>query len=171
MLLGAATRVAPDAVGIATAPGGKPYLAGRAGDVSDLRFSVSRAGDRALLAVMRGVEVGVDIATLEDVPEAATIVERYAPSGRLPGGDTVSPGTFLAWWVATEAVAKASGGGLAATLGTYELHRRASRLVTNRPVGGTRWQVSPLDAGCAHVAAIATPHDVTLEIHHRDHPC
>src|SRR6185436_5816324 len=58
VVLGRCLDCRPETVRFETGPRGKPHLADTA---VDLRFNLSHAGERALLAVTRGLEVGVDI--------------------------------------------------------------------------------------------------------------
>ena len=94
---------------------GKPHLSHRM-PARDLRFSVSRSGDVAVIALSTRQEVGVDIEAVLPVPEAdeiaalcfsASEVRSYAalgPEDRLEG--------FLQRWTRLEAISKALGCGL-----------------------------------------------------------
>src|SRR5579864_4479943 len=53
---------------------GKPSLAGVR---SDIRFNVSHSADLAMLAVVRGREVGVDVETIRVEVETDKLAERY----------------------------------------------------------------------------------------------
>lgn len=94
---------------------GKPRLSHRMPS-PDLRFSVSRSGDVAVIAVSTKQELGVDIEAVLPVPEADEIASlclsaseygSYAalgPEDRLEG--------FLRRWTGLEAISKALGCGL-----------------------------------------------------------
>jgi 4'-phosphopantetheinyl transferase len=94
---------------------GKPNLSHRM-PARDLRFSVSRSGDVAVIAFSIRQEVGVDIEAVLPVPEADEIAalclsaseyESYTaldPEDRLEG--------FLRCWTRLEAISKALGCGL-----------------------------------------------------------
>jgi 4'-phosphopantetheinyl transferase len=99
---------------------GKPYLAT---PHDDLVFSWSHSGDRALLAVARGIaELGIDIERSRPRSRVLELAKRFfAPSeavaiGSLPETDRLA--AFLDLWTAKEAVLKAHGHGL-----SYGLHR------------------------------------------------
>lgn len=94
---------------------GKPHLSPRM-PARDLRFSVSRSGDVAVVALSTREEVGVDIEAVLPVPEADKIAAlcfsaseygaytALAPQDRLEG--------FLRRWTRLEAISKALGCGL-----------------------------------------------------------
>ena len=94
---------------------GKPHLSHRM-PACDLRFSVSRSADVAVMALSTRQEVGVDIEAVLPVPEAGEIAalcfsaseyESYAalgPEDRQKG--------FLQRWTRLEAISKALGCGL-----------------------------------------------------------
>lgn len=94
---------------------GKPHLSHRM-PARDLRFSVSRSADVAIIALSTRQEIGVDIEAILPVPEADEIAalcfsaseyESYTalgPEDRLQG--------FLQRWTRLEAISKALGCGL-----------------------------------------------------------
>jgi phosphopantetheinyl transferase len=69
---------------------GKPALAE---PQSTLRFNLSHSGERALIGIAQGEEIGIDI-------------ERFRPRGRQ------RPASYYAAWVRKEAVVKCHGTGL-----------------------------------------------------------
>ena len=107
--------IAPSEIELEYGRLGKPHLSRRM-PVRDLRFSVSRSGEVAVIALSIRQEVGVDIEAILPVPEADEIAafclstseyESYAaldPEDRLEG--------FLQRWTRLEAVSKALGCGL-----------------------------------------------------------
>lgn len=120
-VLGARAGTAPAALRIdrtcprCGAPHGRPVLP----DVPDLHFSVAHAGDWAVVAVLRGAPVGVDVeesgrvpaAGLEQLADVALAPEERAELWRLP--QAARPSAFITYWVRKEAVVKATGDGLA----------------------------------------------------------
>jgi 4'-phosphopantetheinyl transferase len=127
----------------ATAEKGKPYLAG----IPDLYFNLSHSNDRALIAVSRTSEVGVDIERVRAIPGLAEIAERYFPPGdEAPAGEV----EFFRRWTQIEAVLKASG------LGLYG---------AGAPLD-ERWWVREIDAGPGYAAAVAGDGpEVMIQIH------
>jgi 4'-phosphopantetheinyl transferase len=105
MALGARLGAAPEDVEFATGSSGKPWLPGAA-----LCFNISHSGDRALLALADGVEVGVDV---ERTSRSSRAVERALTPGErdaLGAGDRHTE--LLQVWCRKEALAKAMGSGL-----------------------------------------------------------
>ena len=92
-------------VRITTGPHGKPELAG-----ASLRFNHSHSGDRALVALAHGVEVGVDV---ERLARRSQAIERTLTAGERAALDENDRHTaLLRIWCRKEALAKAIGGGL-----------------------------------------------------------
>lgn len=142
---------------------GKPALARR----SPLRFNVAHSGDRALVAVTREVEVGIDVERLRPVPDVDAIArrvcsaaERAALSG-LPAEQRDA--AFLRAWVRKEACVKALGVGLHQSLAAVEVGIPAgfdgAPTTVVLPAGEERAAaevvIIALDCGGAYVAALA----------------
>lgn len=114
-VLASRLRIAPSVVEFEYGALGKPQLSHRM-PARDLRFSVSRSKDVAVVALSTAQEVGVDIEAVVPVPEADEIAtlcfsaSEYGsytglgPEGRLEG--------FFRCWTQLEAVSKALGCGL-----------------------------------------------------------
>ncbi|MFT3916657.1 MAG: 4'-phosphopantetheinyl transferase superfamily protein [Anaeromyxobacteraceae bacterium] len=103
--------VAPEALAIEPAPGGKPRVAGGP------PFSLSRADGLALLGVGRGRALGVDLERVREVPEADAIAARVLGPRELAAWRAAGAGrgdAFLRAWTRTEALVKALGLGLGA---------------------------------------------------------
>jgi len=111
---------------------GKPYLA----SAPQIRFNLAHSHDRALVAVVLDVEVGVDIECVRPLPEYAAIAQRYFPPGQTAPS---SVRDFFRHWTRFEALLKAHGSGLYGA-GTI-------------PPG--EWSVIELDAGRRFTAALA----------------
>jgi 4'-phosphopantetheinyl transferase len=121
IVLGRCLEQAPESLRFTAGPRGKPRLVDTA---VDLRFNLSHAGERALLAVTRGQEVGVDIE--QERPMGISVLARrfFAPlewqalqameaSEQIPA--------FFRCWTRKEAFIKAIGDGLACPLGGFEV--------------------------------------------------
>jgi 4'-phosphopantetheinyl transferase len=142
-VLGGYLGVSPAAVALEAGPNGKPRLA--AGSGPDLRFNLSHSGDVALVAVRLGHEVGVDVEVIRPGVDAGPISrEHFDASERDELAGQRSVGSFFRAWARHEALAKATGRGIANGPG---------------PGDGSRFRVLDVEGipGCA--AAIASEGD------------
>jgi 4'-phosphopantetheinyl transferase len=148
IVLGGRLGLAPAAVEIATGPHGKPELRD-----APLRFNHSHSGDRALVALAHGAEVGVDV---ERTARRSTAIERTLTDGEraaLGGGDRHTE--LLRIWCRKEALAKAIGGGLGWSPETFD---------TSAPAGHALVDLE-LDEG--YVGALAVAGELAGVTHHR----
>lgn len=137
---------APETLVIATDEHGKPELPG-----NRLRFNHSHSGDRALIALAEGVELGVDV---ERTARRSAAVERALTAGEravLTGDRHLA---LLQVWCRKEALAKALGQGLGWT---------PERFDTTRPEGHVLLNLT-LDPG--YVGALAVAGDA-VEVSYR----
>lgn len=148
---------------------GKPHLApgiDRAGgvDAADLAFNLSHSGGLALVAVVRGCRVGVDVETGRGHNDLAAIAARYfSPKERafLGGlGEEAWRDAFFVLWTAKEAYTKAIGAGLSAGFTRFDVDVHADGSLT---LGGTiaddtstgAWSVRRLTPGPGYCGALA----------------
>lgn len=124
---------------LARAPHGKPYLE----NAPHIKFNMARTKGKALVAVAREVEIGVDIERLRTIPELDQIAERFLPPGDADIlADLPEPERhreFFRLWTRAEAVWKASGVGLYG----------AGKVIEGQ------WHVEDIEAGEGFVAAVA----------------
>ena len=110
--------VNPDDIKIDRSETGKPSLTRELPDRLPITFSMSHAQGRALIAVSKGQEVGVDLEQVRQDVEVAKLSERYfAPSEHaaiMQSAQEQRATRFFRYWVAKEAVLKAQGIGLRA---------------------------------------------------------
>jgi 4'-phosphopantetheinyl transferase len=109
-------RLAPEEIRFVLGPHGKPGL--EAG--GDIEFSLSHAGSWAMVAVTRGVPVGIDIERIRDNVDMAALLHRLGVT-ELPEGRS----NLFHAWNRREAMTKAVGGALldrpAGNFGTCDL--------------------------------------------------
>jgi 4'-phosphopantetheinyl transferase len=114
---------------------GKPRLQ----DSGGLSFNLTRAGALALVAVTREAEVGVDAEPLDRAVDWRAIARRTLSPDERSEVEAAEPGQRDSvagrLWCRKEAVAKATGLGLALNLKTW----------TARPAGDSRWLSASLD--------------------------
>jgi 4'-phosphopantetheinyl transferase len=150
IVLGGRLGLVPGDVEFALGPHGKPELAG-----SSLRFNLSHSGDRALVALADGVEVGVDV---ERTNRRSRVIERTLTEGEraaLDDGDRHLQ--LLRIWCRKEALAKALGGGLGWEPEAFD---------TSRPAGHV---LADVDPGRGYVGAVAVAAGaVDVDVHELD---
>jgi 4'-phosphopantetheinyl transferase len=138
------------------APGGKPALAS---DPS-LRFSFADSGGRALVAVARDREIGVDVERVRPRDLRPGLRERVMSPAERAAAERCEPGDALALfyrlWARKEAVLKAAGVGLRVR------PARVNVLDPDTPVTvsagdavATTWRVRDVDTGEGWAAAVA----------------
>jgi 4'-phosphopantetheinyl transferase len=136
-LLAEKTGMSPSSLSFGYGENGKPFLSG-----SDLQFSLSHCGDLAAYAFARRRQVGVDIEIETAVSEADTIASEYfSPEER----ELYRRFGFFVCWTRKEALAKASGIGLAKTLGESS---RAWAVESFSPLPGVVAAVASQRARC-----------------------
>jgi 4'-phosphopantetheinyl transferase len=128
---------------------GKPFVVGD----EDLSFSVSHSGSVALLAVVRGATVGIDVEAVRPRPNLEKLAARVLTADALETFSAADEAarlvTFLRAWTEKEAYLKAIGLGIATDL----------RAVTV-PDG---WTVDRVDALPEYVAAVAVDRAAKVE--------
>lgn len=113
LLLGTYLQRGPATLRFVYGVHGKPALDG---DAQDLRFNLSHAGDLAVFAVARGLDLGVDVEPLQPVPHARAAASRLMRADDAAQLDAAPAdqrdGRFLELWTRHEARLKADGRGL-----------------------------------------------------------
>lgn len=141
---------------------GKPELA--EGFSTTLRFNLSHSGGRALVAVARGCEVGVDLERMDrDVDLAGVVATHFSAAeqrawSELPAA--LKPAGFFHGWVRKEAYVKARGEGLLRTGSSYTVEldpARPAALLADLlvPEALAHWRIEPLEVAPGFAAALA----------------
>src|SRR5262249_15106468 len=153
-------RVPPSAVGFSYGPQGKPRLAGD----GSLRFNLSHSEDRAVLAVARDRELGIDLERIRPTVDCDEIVRYFFSSEEtatlmgLPSAGRAQ--AFFAFWTYKEAFIKAKGGGFGIQLADFDVRvepgglARLTRAAWDPEETG-RWSLRALPAPPGFAAAIA----------------
>ena len=161
LLLGQYIGQAPAALRFTAGARGKPRLLDEG---TDVRFNLSHSGDRALIAVSVGIEVGVDIEQAR--PEALLdLARRFFAPGEVAALEALpmaeQPGAFVRGWTRKEAFIKALGDGLSFPLDQFEVSLApdaAGQLLRScgSDVDATaRWRLVSLAAPPGYAAAVA----------------
>jgi 4'-phosphopantetheinyl transferase len=151
---------------------GKPYLLTPAGE---LRFNLSHSGQLALLAFVRGRELGVDIEQRRPLSDLLALGRtsfspgEYAALCRLPPADHLH--AFFSCWSRKEAFIKTTGEGIS-QLAAFDVSLapgEPARLlrVHGEPPGQLRWSLQDLPAIPDYAAALVVEaHDLHVDCWH-----
>ena len=156
VILGELLGLTADAVPILRGPRGRPQLADAAVD-----FNVSHTGDTAIVGVLRGARIGVDIEARVRTINASGIARKFLSAGeraRLAEDDADAiRRQVLELWTCKEAMSKATGDALSAPFASIDVDIAGEP----RLVGGAgdyepgRWSLHPANAGAQFVATVA----------------
>jgi 4'-phosphopantetheinyl transferase len=156
--------IGPDVLEMYRSESGKPSLAKELRVHPAITFNMSHAHGRALIAVSKGQEVGVDLERIRSDVEVAKLSERYfAPSEHatiMQSTQEQRAAKFFRYWVAKEAVLKAQGIGLSA-LSQCEIILGADGvsaevLIPPDSPLQNNWQIRLLSCGEGWEGAVAT---------------
>lgn len=121
-LLAACLGISPLAVRLEPGSHGKPVVCGQPDD-GDLRFSCSHSGDWALVAVARGIELGVDLEQHRQMMDAADVAKNFFAAAEIIELAGLPPALktagFFNCWTRKEAFVKALGLGLSHPLNRF----------------------------------------------------
>lgn len=104
---------------------GKPRLSNEVNNYLDIRFSISHSGNLSLLAVTRGLEIGVDVEAMNPKLPLEEIAKRFFSANenrklwQLPLA--LQAECFFSCWTRKEAYLKALGEGLAVPLDSFDV--------------------------------------------------
>lgn len=165
-ILGRELDLAPERVRFEYGPRGKPFLAAaeRVGVGAGLEFNLSNSSDLALVALVRGPEVGVDVERLKPMPDADEIAERFFSASERDVLRALEPEVkaigFFNAWTRKEAYLKAVGEGLAAPLDSFDVTLAPGeppRMLTLRGDhdAAARWYYRHLFPQTGYVGALA----------------
>jgi 4'-phosphopantetheinyl transferase len=161
LVLGRCLDRAPESLRFAVGPHGKPHLADAP---VDLHFNFSHAGERALLAVTCGQEVGADIEQERSI-EVGDLARRFFAPGEWQALQVLAASeqipAFFRCWTRKEAFIKAIGDGLSCPLDGFEVSladdESPQLLRSCTAVAGAleRWRIVSLPVEPGYRAAIA----------------
>jgi 4'-phosphopantetheinyl transferase len=137
----------------------KPNLA----PTSDIRFNLSHSGERAVMAFIRGRELGIDVEQIRQDFEAQSVAERFFSSAEREALARISPEisheAFFHCWTRKEAFVKAKGDGLFLPLDQFDVSLipgQPAQLLETRPNSEerNRWSLCALDVGDQYAGAL-----------------
>ncbi len=132
----------------------------------DLRFNVAHAGGQAIIAIARGIEIGVDIEARQPLDERQALADMILSPAEKERWQALYEEArtlaFYALWTRKEAVTKAIGLGLLMDFNTLEVsfERDLPARLLGLPAQYGRpqdWTLTELDAPSGHTAALAAP--------------
>lgn len=139
---------------------GKPRIKNLA---TDIRFNVSHSGEQAVVAVVSGREVGVDVEQIRENVEIDSLAERFFSIAErelmrgLPPEEKLL--AFFRFWTCKEAFLKAQAVGLTRSLASFtvDLSEVAPRLLSAGETQGdeSRWSLVELDCQGGYASALA----------------
>jgi 4'-phosphopantetheinyl transferase len=136
LLLGRALGVPGDQLRFGQNAWGKPELVGPDSSGSDLRFNLSHSGDWALIAMARGIDVGVDVELVSDPPPIEVAGMVYSAAERAALAALSGPAltaAFYAIWTRKEALSKGLGLGFSIDFASFGVSPEPS-LGISRPL-------------------------------------
>lgn len=162
-VLGAYLDTSPANIAFAYGPHGKPSLAPSAGHPA-LQFNISHSETRALIALTRDGELGVDIEYMRPLDDmdaiARTVFSGHERAILAALDDTRRHEAFYACWARKEAYIKAIGRGLSFPLDSFDVALppdEPPRLLAVRgnPTEVDRWRYRPLPPVPGYATALA----------------
>lgn len=163
MLLGAYMGVAGKDVGLLRGERGKPEIdQARHGD--GLHFSLAKSGERLLIGISASEEVGVDLELEHRKPRSARdLARRFFTAREAESICSVDPAeerdaAFMRTWACKEAVAKASGQGIANRFCRFSIAAGASRppsVVKDEDHAAESWRLALVVPERGYIAAVA----------------
>jgi 4'-phosphopantetheinyl transferase len=159
-LLGRLTGVRPDAVSLAVAEHGKPFLPVGPGGPAPA-FNLSHSGDLALIAVAAGGRLGVDVERIDPDRDVDPIADRFFSAREAATLAVLAPSlrrrAFYACWTRKEAYLKALGRGLSIPLKSFSVSldpgEAPELLESDGGVGG--WWLEDVSPSPSFAAALA----------------
>jgi len=155
-LLGSYLGVSPQEVFFRYNEYGKPYL-----DGWDLEFNVSHSNDVALIGLVRGADIGVDVERIRPGYPGHEIASRFFSKSETDGLSAVADAeyalAFFRCWTRKEACVKAHGHGLSIPLDAFDVPIHPSPIdeFVTVSFNGVDWLLRDVGAEDGFAAAVA----------------
>jgi len=152
----------PSDIRFVEGPHGKPQI--DPGHATEIRFNLSHSGEKCLIAVTTGTEVGIDVEQIRKLDDWQAISQRFFSEREAARLDALPQElvqlAFFATWSRKESYIKALGLGLALDLGAFEVEvdpRKEAHLVWAQDTseGPPHWSMRDISVGPGYRAAVA----------------
>ncbi|MCJ2058062.1 4'-phosphopantetheinyl transferase superfamily protein [Methylobacterium sp. J-048] len=157
LILGEALGLAPAEIRLEAGAAGKPELAGSARGALD--FNLSHSGGRALVGLVRGAAIGVDVEEIRPIADALRIARsHFAPdeaaslAAQAPEDIEIA---FFGLWTRKEAVVKALGTGLSLPLDRFSVSVPPASPRLLRMAQGGALTLADIACGPGYAATVA----------------
>jgi 4'-phosphopantetheinyl transferase len=160
-VLGGCLSCAPSEVEYAYGVRGKPRLVH-----AEIEFNLAHSDELGLLAVTRGMAVGVDVEKLRPMPDGLDIARRFFSAREVAMFETVPVAghdeAFFNLWTRKEAWLKATGDGISESLSKVEFTFRSKEIPEVIAIDGSadaakKWSLFALSPAPNYVGALAIP--------------
>jgi 4'-phosphopantetheinyl transferase len=170
-ILGRYSNRPPDSLSFSYSTHGKPSLVPES-DADGIRFNLSHSNGKALYAISRGREIGIDLEFIRCDLEAEQIAERFFSHSEIETlralPQSLRKYAFFLCWTRKEAYIKARGEGLSLALDQFDVSLipgEPAALLSTRSDSdeALRWSLRNLNPAPGYTAALATEgRDCTL---------
>ncbi|HEY3886477.1 MAG TPA: 4'-phosphopantetheinyl transferase superfamily protein [Vicinamibacterales bacterium] len=143
-------------------PGGKPALAAPFAQTAGLSFNLAHTGGLVACIVADGVEAGIDVESVDRAGDSLAIARRYFASNEHARLEKCAPEArarrFVELWTLKEAVLKATGAGITASLDGFSFETDDSLAIRFDAPAGERaadWQFGLFAPSSSYRLAVA----------------
>ncbi len=168
LALAAELGVLPERLQFGRESTGRPFIAAPA--ETGLDVNLSHSGDLAVIGMVRGARVGVDVEIRRPLPDALRIARSHFAPDEVAALEALAPGAreaaFFGLWTRKEAVVKALGAGLSQPLSGFSVSvpPNPPRLLSfaGSAAPWTLLSIEPAREAFATVAVMANDADITV---------
>jgi 4'-phosphopantetheinyl transferase len=152
----------PEDITFETNAFGKPAL-GKEHMHDEVQFNLSHSGELALVAVVKGRSVGIDVEWIKPLSDHLKIAERHFTSDEVGALNQMnrssSAKSFIQLWAGKESLIKARGSGLSIPLNQFNLVGLIASpdyhvCTVVDPADNRTWSVSPLNLKSGYLGAV-----------------
>ena len=150
---------------------GKPFITPEH-NPEDIRFNISHSDNMVLIALARGIDVGIDIEKIKDIDTVNGLIKDYFSPGEIEQFSSLPPDArqkaFFSAWTRKEAYIKAMGTGLSYPLKKFSVSvdpLKGAELLYDENNDCKSWTLKDIIVPEGYAAAAAV-HGTGLEFRH-----